>query len=182
MKKNWLIISFNKKSFLKVGNKFFSCQIGAEGLKNGQKKVEGDKLTPIGKWYLQSIYYRSDRVLRPKPKKKNVLKINRITKYCGWCDDVKSHFYNKYIKINKSRLLNTNYEKLWREDNVYDIVIQISHNTKPTIKNKGSAIFIHCSFEDLRSTAGCVAIKKEDLMYLIRKIENKTYIQIKSNI
>ena len=179
MQKNWLVINLNKNYFLKVGNKAFGCQVGSAGLKNAAKKIEGDKTTPIGKWYLETLYYRSDRVLRPKLKKKNVLKINQITKYCGWCNDIKSHYYNKYIKINNFRSLNTNYESLWREDNVYDIIIEISHNIKPIIKNKGSAIFIHCSFEDFRTTAGCVALKKRDLMFLIKNIKSRPFIQIK---
>ena len=179
MDKNWLVINLNKKYFLKVGSKVFRCQIGKGGFKNASKKIEGDKTTPMGKWYLETLYYRSDRILRPKLKKKNVLKINQITKYCGWCDEVKNHHYNKYIKINNFRSLDTNYESLWREDNVYDIVIGISHNTKPIIKNKGSAIFIHCSFEDFRTTAGCVALKKRDLMFLIKNIKSKSFIQIK---
>ena len=179
MQKNWFVLNLNKKYFLKVGNKVFRCQIGSVGLTNPAKKLEGDKTTPMGKWYLKTLYYRSDRVLRPKLKKKNVLKINQITKHCGWCNDIRSNYYNKYIKINDFRLLNTNYERLWREDNVYDIIIEISHNTKPIIKNKGSAIFIHCSFEDLRTTAGCVALKKRDLMFLIKNLNSKAYIQIK---
>ena len=176
--KNWLLINLNKKYFLKVGNKVFKCQIGRLGIKNTAKKVEGDKTTPMGKWYLKTLYYRSDRVLRPKPKKKNILKINKITKNCGWCNDIRSHYYNKYLKINNFRSLNTNYERLWREDNVYDIIIEISHNTKPIIKNKGSAIFIHCSFEDCRTTAGCVALKKRDLFFLIKNIKSCPSIQI----
>ena len=179
MQKNWLVISLNKKYFLKVGNKVFRCQIGTLGLKNAAKKVEGDKTTPTGKWYLETLYYRSDRVLRPKLKKKNILKINQITKYCGWCNDIRSRYYNKYIKINNFRSLNTTYERLWREDNVYDIIIELCHNTKPIIKNKGSAIFIHCSFEDFRTTAGCVALKKRDLKFLIKNIKSETYIHIK---
>ena len=81
MHKNWLIINLNKKYFLKVGNKVFKCQIGAGGFKNVTRKVEGDKTTPIGKWRLEKVYYRPDRVLRPKSKK-NIFKINQITKYC----------------------------------------------------------------------------------------------------
>ena len=84
MHKNWLVINLNKKYFLKVGNRVFRCQVGAGGFKNVAKKVEGDKATPIGKWRLVKLYYRADRVLRPKSKKKNILKIKRITKYCGW--------------------------------------------------------------------------------------------------
>ena len=74
MQKKWLVISFNKKYFLKVGNRTFRCQIGAKGLKNAAKKLEGDKTTPTGKWHLKSLYYRPDRVLRPKLKKKKFFK------------------------------------------------------------------------------------------------------------
>ena len=80
-----------------------------------------------------------------------------------WCDDIASHHYNKYIKVNDFRSLNLNYEKLWREDDAYDILIVLSHNVRPTIKNKGSAIFIHCSFSDNRNTAGCIALQKKKI-------------------
>ena len=166
MQKNWLLTNINKKYFLKAGNKIFFCQIGSGGLKIAAKKVEGDKTTPIGKWYLKSLYYRSDRVLRPKFKKKNILKINQITKHCGWCDDIRSHYYNKYVKIKNLRSQNTNYEKLWREDEAYDIIIVISHNFKPTIKNKGSAIFIHCD-NGSEHTHGCVSLKKRDILRIL---------------
>ena len=38
MQKNWLVININKKYFLKVGNKSFSCQIGKGGLNKAVKK------------------------------------------------------------------------------------------------------------------------------------------------
>ena len=177
MQKKLLIICLGKEYFLKVNKKVFRCQIGLGGFKKNIKKLEGDKTTPIGKWYLKSIYYRSDRVLRPKLKKRNTLKINRITKYCGWCNDIRSNHYNKYITNNKPRFLNINYETLWRQDNAYDIVIETSHNTKPTIKNKGSAIFIHLT-KDFQKTLGCVALKKNDLLILLRLINKKTKIKI----
>ena len=179
MHKKWLIINLNKKYFLKAGKKVFRCQIGTEGFENVAKKVEGDKTTPIGKWRLVKLYYRADRVLRPKFKKKSTLKIKRITKYCGWCDDIRSNYYNEYLNINNPLSPKIGFEKLWREDNAYDIVIQISHNTYPTIKNKGSAIFIHCSFEDTRSTAGCIALEKRDLIFLIKNLKSDVKIRIK---
>ena len=178
MQKNWLIKNINKKYFIKVGNKTFGCQIGSGGLNNASKKVEGDKSTPIGKWYLLSLYYRSDRVLRPKFKRKNALKTNRITKTCGWCDDIRSFKYNKHININNFPLLNINYETLWRKDNAYDLIIVTSHNMKPTIKNKGSAIFIHCSLSDNRNTMGCIALKKKDLLILLKNLRKNTFIKI----
>ena len=81
MQKNWLVIHLGKEYLLKVRNKVFKCQLGLEGFKKAIQKTEGDNTTPIGKWYLKSIYYRSDRILRPRLKNKNNLKINRITKY-----------------------------------------------------------------------------------------------------
>ena len=177
MQKNWLVFNINKKFFLKAGNKVFRCQIGEAGLQTVTRKIEGDKTTPIGKWLLKTIYYRSDRVLKPKLRKK-ILKINRISKQCGWCDDFNSIFYNKYIKINYLRSLDISYENLWREDQAYDIIIVLSHNTKPTIKNKGSAIFIHCSFSDNRKTSGCIALKKKDMLYLIKNLQHITHLKI----
>ena len=179
MQKNWAVIHLNKKYFLKLGKKGFGCQIGSCGLKMAMKKVEGDKTTPIGKWCLETLYYRPDKSPRPKLKKKHSLKINTITQYCGWCDDITSNYYNKYIKINNSRFINVNYENLWRGDSAYDIIIVISYNLKPTIKNKGSAIFIHCSFSDFRETAGCIALKKRDLTLLLKNLSNKVRLDIK---
>ena len=178
MDKNWLVINLNKNYFLRVGNKAFRCQIGKGGLKKTPKKVEGDKTTPVGKWYLETLYYRPDRVLRPKFKKKKVLKTHRITKYCGWCDDVRSSYYNKHINIKNFSSLKINYEKLWRKDNAYDILLELSHNKDPTIKNKGSAIFIHCSFFDKRATNGCVALKRNDLLFLLNNLKDNIFIRI----
>ena len=135
MKKKWLVTNFNNKYFLVVGNKIFRCQVGEGGIEKAVIKTEGDKTTPIGNWSLNKVYYRPDRVLRPKFKKKDILKTIKITENCGWCDDIRSNKYNKYIKIRNLKSLNTNYENLWREDEAYDIIIVISHNIKPTIKD-----------------------------------------------
>ena len=64
------------------------------------------------------------------------------------------------------------------EDEAYDIIIVTSHNVKPTIKNKVSAIFIHCSFSNNKNTAGCIALKKNDIVFLIKNIRRKTRIKI----
>ena len=180
MHRNWIVIKINKEYFLKVGNRLFQCQIGDEGIEKVVKKTEGDKKTPIGKWYFKKIYFRSDKVFRPKLKQKDILKISKITRNCGWCDDIRSNKYNEYIKINNFKSLNLNYEKLWREDDAYDIIIVTSHNIKPTIKNRGSAVFIHCSFSDKRNTAGCIALRKKDLVFLLKNINRNTYIKIQN--
>jgi L,D-peptidoglycan transpeptidase YkuD (ErfK/YbiS/YcfS/YnhG family) len=49
---------------------------------------------------------------------------------------------------------------------------------KPTIKNKGSAIFIHVARRKFNKTSGCIALKKTDLRRLIKEINKKTKIII----
>ena len=107
------------------------------------------------------------RVLTPNTKKN----------YNGAGNAKHGYFVDK-VKINNFKSLNFNYEKLWREDNAYDIVIVISHNIKPVIKNKGSAIFLHCSFFDKRDTSGCIALKKRDLIFAINNMKNNTCLRI----
>ena len=63
-----------------------------------------------------------------------------ITKKMGWCDDAKSKQYNRLIKLP----FNYSHEKIWRNDNIYDIILVLDFNMSPIRKNKGSAIFLRC--------------------------------------
>ena len=180
MGRNWIVTKVNQNYILRSGKKKFKCQVGAGGLKIHTKKIEGDKATPIGKWKLISIYYRSDKMLKPLIRAKT-FKINKITKNCGWCDDPNNYSYNKFINTKNLCSENVSFEKLWREDQAYDIVLETSYNTKPIIKGKGSAIFIHCSFPDYRKTAGCIALNKKDFSILIKNLSKKTNLEIKNN-
>ena len=172
----WVLKKIQTNYYLLAYESYFSCQIGSNGIISIQDKQEGDLSTPKGNWKLNSIFYREDRVdlktLLPSCK----LVLNKITKNCGWCDDPFSKNYNKYIKIKKRN--NFTYEKLWREDNAYDILINLDYNQNPTRKGKGSAIFVHCSFDDFRNTAGCIALSRIDLIFLLKKINNTVFITI----
>ena len=92
----------------------------------------------------------------------------------GWCDDTRSKHYNKQIKL-PSKL---GHEILYRRDNIYDIVCVINYNINPTLKNKGSAIFLHVSTKNLDNTKGCVAIKKKNLITLLAEIKKNTKIKM----
>ncbi len=92
----------------------------------------------------------------------------------GWCDDPKSRSYNKLIRFP----FMYSAEKLYRKDNIYDIILVLNFNTNPTYKNKGSAIFIHVAKKKFQSTKGCIAIAKIKLKELVKKIDNKTTINV----
>ena len=145
----------------------FKCSIGKNG--KTSKKIEGDNKTPKGLYALGPLYYRKDRL----PKLSTKLKKIEIIKNFGWCDDVKSKFYNKPIKTN----INVRHEKLYRNDKKYDLLIPIEYNSKKTKKNKGSAIFLHLT-SNYKKTQGCVAIKEKDMLILLNLINKKTKIKI----
>ena len=92
----------------------------------------------------------------------------------GWCDDVNyPKYYNKLIKTNN----NIKHEKLYREDNKYNLLILIKYNfTKPIVQN-GSCIFLHIT-DDYRPTAGCIALKEKDFLIILKLISRKTKILI----
>ena len=156
-----------KKDTLLYDEFKFKCSIG----KNGKttKKIEGDNKTPKGLYALGPLYYRKDRL----PKISTKLKKIEIMKNFGWCDDVKSKFYNKPIKT----IINVRHEKLYRNDKKYDLLIPIEYNSKKPKKNKGSAIFLHLT-SNYKKTEGCVAIKEKDMLILLNLINKKTKIKI----
>ena len=92
----------------------------------------------------------------------------------GWCDDPNSHFYNKLINLPTKY----SHEKLYRNDSLYDLIVMLSYNTNPIIKNKGSAIFMHIAKNSYKKTKGCIALKKEHLIKIISNIKKNTKIKI----
>ena len=162
------MIIVKKSGYLKYKKFKFRCALGKGGIK--QKEREGDFITPKGKFKLIKIYYRSDRI----KKINSTLKKIKIKKNMGWCDDVSSNYYNKQIKISKK----IGHEKLHRKDNLYDIIVVLNYNLNPIIKGKGSAIFLHVAKKNYNKTQGCIALKKNELLYLVSKIKKNTQIRI----
>ena len=162
-----MIIKLKNKEKLIINDFTFRCSIGLKGL--NKSKIEGDKSTPSGNFNLGNLYYRADRVKKPKTN----LKCIKIKKNMGWCNDPNSKFYNKEINTSKK----VKYEKLYRKDHKYDYFILIKYNFNKTIKNKGSAIFIHLT-KNFNPTAGCIAISKKDFLILASLINKNTKILI----
>ena len=162
------MIIINKYGYLKYKNLKFRCALGRAGI--GKKSREGDQITPNGAYKIIKIYYRKDRIKKITSK----FKLVEIKKNMGWCDDPKSKKYNQLIKLPNEY----NHEKLYRKDNIYDLILVLNYNTRPIIKNKGSAIFIHIAKKNYKKTAGCIALKKVHLIELLKKINKKTRITI----
>ena len=160
-------ILINKK-YLTYKQYKVKCAVGKRGI--NLKKKEGDLITPIGQYKIKYILYRKDRVKKIQSKLRKII----IKKDMGWCDDPKSRKYNKLINLP----LSDSHEKLFKKENIYDIILVLDYNTKPVKKNKGSAIFIHVAKKKFIPTQGCVAIKKNELKKIIKKINVRTKVKI----
>jgi L,D-peptidoglycan transpeptidase YkuD (ErfK/YbiS/YcfS/YnhG family) len=156
----------NKKLF--INHYKVKCVVGKRGI--GNKKKEGDNITPKGKFKIKSILYRKDRISNFKSEINKLI----IQKNMGWCDDPRSKQYNKLIKFP----FKFSAEKLYRTDNIYDIILVLNFNCNPVRKNKGSAIFIHIAKRNYNKTAGCIAVSKKDMKKIIKKIKKKNIITI----
>jgi L,D-peptidoglycan transpeptidase YkuD (ErfK/YbiS/YcfS/YnhG family) len=165
------MIIVKKSGYLKYKNFKFRCALGKNGI--GKKIKEGDNITPRGTFKITKIYYRPDKI----KKLITFFKKIKIKKNMGWCDDPKSKFYNKQIKLPSK----FNHEKLYRNDRIYDLLVVLNYNTKPIVKNRGSAIFIHVAKKNYKATAGCIALKKNDLIKLLQVIKKNTKINISAN-
>ena len=163
-----MIIFLENIHTLKIDEFYFNYCIGKSGI--SKKKIEGDKKTPIGTFNIQHLYYRKDKLKKPK----TALRCIEIKKNMGWCDDVNfSKKYNKLIKIKED----ISYEKLYRRDFKYDLLIPIKYNFKGSIIGKGSCIFIHLT-KNYQPTAGCIALRKKDFLILLKLVNKKTKIKI----
>ena len=155
------------KNYLNYNKLKVKCAIGKKGI--GNKKKEGDLITPIGTFKIKYIFYRKDRVKVLTKLKKMVIKKNM-----GWCDDPKSSHYNKLVKLPFAH----KHEKLYKKKSIYDIILVLNYNMNPVKKGKGSAIFIHVAKNNFKKTEGCVAIKKRNLIKLIKEINPNTKVKI----
>ena len=163
-----MTILIKNKDTLIYDDFIFKCCIGKYGFSN--KKIEGDKKTPIGKFALENLYFREDRKTKPETK----LKLVKLRKNMGWCNNPNSKLnYNKLINLD----LNENGEKLFRTDYKYDFLIPIKYNWDNVKKGKGSAIFIHLT-KNYKPTAGCIGISEKDFLILVKLINKNTKIKI----
>jgi len=162
-----MLIKLKNKDRLNIDEFTFRCSIGKNGI--NIKKREGDLCTPKGNFLIKKVFYRSDKIKKINTKIKKI----KIKKNMGWCNDPKHKKYNSLINTREK----IKHEKLYRRDGKYDLIIIIDYNLVKPIPFKGSAIFIHLT-NNYKPTAGCIALRKNDMLILLKLINKKTRIKI----
>ena len=149
-------------------NKTYRCAIGLSGISDTKK--ENDGTTPAGQYNIRNVLYRPDRIPQPD----TFLRVQPLNTNDVWCDNPEKKEYNRKVKY--SRTLTT--ERLWRKDNLYDLILVIGYNDDPVIAGKGSAIFMHVANPNYKPTRGCIALKLGDLYQLLKSLKPSDTILI----
>lgn len=146
----------------------FDCTLGRAGVT--LDKREGDGKTPVGTYPLRQLIYRADRLPAPE----TGLPIEVLTPATGWCEDSGHPDYNKKVTLPHASV----HDRMTREDSLYDLTVVIGYNDDPPVPGRGSAIFMHLARPDFSPTAGCVGLRREDLLAVLRACNPATSITI----
>jgi L,D-peptidoglycan transpeptidase YkuD (ErfK/YbiS/YcfS/YnhG family) len=153
---------------VRLGGLIMPCALGRAGSR--VRKREGDGATPVGLWKLRAVLYRSDRVRRPR----TPLPVRTIGPHDGWCDAPADRNYNRRV----SHPYSASAERLWRADELYDIVVVLDYNIRPRVCGRGSAIFIHVAKPGYAPTEGCIALSRERLLRLLERLGPRPAIAV----
>ena len=158
----------SSRGVLQLGHREFPCLLGLKG--RTHRKREGDGKSPVGRWNLEILNYRPDKMGRPLSK----LPTRPAKASDGWCDAAGQGAYNRRVKLPFA----ASHEDLWRKDEAYDLMVTTSHNQRPRIQGRGSAIFLHVIRQGAKGTEGCIALSARHLRIILGECGRKTYLVI----
>ncbi|MFT3973763.1 MAG: L,D-transpeptidase family protein [Amaricoccus sp.] len=152
----------------RLGNRRFPCATGRGGI--GVKLREGDGVTPVGRHRIEAVLHRPDRVARPAAQPGRA-----IGPRDGWSDDPADPAYNRPVL----RPHGFGHEALRRADPQYDIVAVLDWNRCPPVAGRGSAIFLHVWRRPRHPTAGCIAVRRADLAFLLAHLGRRARVVVR---
>jgi L,D-peptidoglycan transpeptidase YkuD (ErfK/YbiS/YcfS/YnhG family) len=158
------------QAWLVAGQRAIRAAVGRASIKAAKREADG--ATPAGQFHPVRLWWRSDRLPRPR----TLLPVRRIAADDAWCEDPEDRRYNRPFR----RSANEPGDRLKRADGLYDLIVEIDHNMRPRVAGRGSAVFIHVARPGFGPTAGCVALSRGDLQRLVLRLSPKTRIIVHS--
>ena len=190
MNKQLIIVEIGKQNTMTIyeNDKLIKQINHVEIGKNGASESihESSIKTPLGNFNLGIAFGTHD------------LKIDypyiKINENLYWVDDVNSKYYNKLISLNETintfnypYIINANEKEFNSAEHLidyhkqYEYAVYIEYNVNgEKYENgvgKGSAIFLHC-LGDKGYTGGCIAIPKEDMLFVLNFLNRNKKPQI----
>src|ERR1700723_2597008 len=109
------------RGLMQAGPLTVPVALGRGGIK--ADKREGDGGTPRGRFHPVRLWWRADRLPPPHTS----LPVRRIGPANRWCEDAHARRYNRSFR----RSANEPGDRLRRDDALYDLIVEIDHNSRP---------------------------------------------------
>jgi L,D-peptidoglycan transpeptidase YkuD (ErfK/YbiS/YcfS/YnhG family) len=145
----------------------FPCSVGRGGI--GEKRREGDGVTPRGRHRIEAVLARRDRAAGA-----GVAAV-AIGPRDGWSDDPDDPRYNAPVRRPHA----FRHEALRRADLQYDLVAVLDWNRRPAVAGLGSAVFCHVWRRPRHPTAGCVAFRAGDLAFILARWTPRSRVEVR---
>jgi L,D-peptidoglycan transpeptidase YkuD (ErfK/YbiS/YcfS/YnhG family) len=158
-----------RRGMLFAGPLATPCALGRGGVTHDKR--EGDGASPAAVLRPIRLFYRADRMRRPRSQ----LPVAVIRPDDGWCDDPGHPRYNQPVSLPFS----ASHERMWREDGLYDMVVDLDWNRSPAVPGRGSAIFMHVARPGLAPTEGCIALPSPVLRRILAGLGTDTRIVLR---
>jgi L,D-peptidoglycan transpeptidase YkuD (ErfK/YbiS/YcfS/YnhG family)/predicted deacylase len=163
----------NHKGTLAIGDWTVPCVIGAGGLVSASVKREGDLKTPIGVFPLRYGLFKSLPALR------FLESVSFPFVPCSddmiWEEDGPD--YNRLVYAEGADRVNDRLARP-RDHDLFNVIVPIGYNDAVAEAGRGSALFVHAARPDMSGTAGCVALRPDDLLDLARRLKPGMLIDI----
>ncbi|MGH6817058.1 MAG: L,D-transpeptidase family protein [Hyphomicrobiaceae bacterium] len=157
----------SRRGQVQLGPPIYRCTLGRTGRR--AMKREGDGATPRGRFAVRQVFYRADRVARPRA----FCHVRPLAHRDGWCDASGDRNYNRFVRHPYP----ASAERLWRADGLYDIVVVLGYNDRPRVQGRGSAIFMHVAHPDGTPTAGCIGLPRPQLLRLLARLNRGVFVR-----
>jgi|SRR5579863_164185 len=151
------------------GSRALRAALGRAGVTTAKR--EGDHRTPAGSFPMRQLLYRPDRLTPPGTR----LPRRALTPRDGWCDAPDDPRYNQLVELPYP----ASHEALWRDDEIYDLIIPLGYNDDPVVPGRGSAIFLHVARPDWSGTEGCVALARADLLAVLAEADSGSRVVVR---
>ena len=145
----------------------FPCSIGRNGMV--ALKREGDLGTPVGSYRLLWLYWRPDRLQRPAC----AMPTCPLGPRQGWAETPEDPAYNRPIRHPHPWPA----DRMRRGDPLYDVCVVTDQNWE-AVPGAGSAIFMHAWRKPRHPTAGCIAFRRKDLLWILKRWTDRSRLRI----
>jgi L,D-peptidoglycan transpeptidase YkuD (ErfK/YbiS/YcfS/YnhG family)/predicted deacylase len=161
------------KGTLAIGDWAVPCVVGTGGLVAALVKREGDRKTPIGVFPLRYGLFK------PAPALRFLATVSFPFVPCSddmiWEEDGPD--YNRLVFADGADRLNDRLARP-RDHDLFNVIVPIGYNDAVAEAGRGSALFVHAARPDMSGTAGCVAVRPDDLLELARRLRPGMVIDI----